>query len=141
MAKYQGAGTTLVFDSVTVGGIRSITLPDASKGEIDVTDMDSTAREFLPGRQDFGQVTIECWHDPEDTGQQKLVTNFGTAGNTTAECTITLADAATSSATSSTITFDAFVLSMPGNITGEADEGSTRTFTLRVTGSATETTA
>jgi hypothetical protein len=140
MPKYQGAGTTLKFNSVLVGGIRSISLPDAARGEIDVTDMDSAAREFIPGRKDFGQVTIECWHDPEDLGQIELVSNFNAAGNATQDVIITVADAAADLGVH-TLTFDAFVLSMPGTITGEADEAASRTFTLRVTGAVSEATA
>ena len=138
MAKFLAKGSTVVFNSLTIGSVASITLPDASKEEVDVTTHDSTGvyREFLAGLADPGTVTLECMYDPDDAGQQELVDNFNAAGNTVEQCRITLPAAAAVSTI--TVTFDAFVQAMPGDLPGTTAAPATRTFTLRVTGPSTE---
>lgn len=139
MSKFLAKGTAITFNSVTIGNVRSITTPDASKEEVDVTDHGSSGiyREFLSGLADPGTVTLECNYNPQDAGQQALVANFALTANTTQEVVITLPAAASSSGTA-TITFDAFVQSKSGTLPGTTAEPGTRTFTLRVSGADTE---
>lgn len=140
MAKFLAKGSTVTFNSQAIGNVRNITLPDASKEEVDVTDHDSTGiyREFLPGLADPGTATLECNYNPTDAGQQALVANFGATGNTAKEVVITLPPASSSTG-AATVTFDAFVQSKPGELPGADAAAATRTFNLRVTGGVTET--
>lgn len=49
----EGSGTW-----VTIAEVRSIDGPNASAEEIEVTNLDSTAKEFIGGLTDFGQLTF-----------------------------------------------------------------------------------
>ena len=42
----------------TIAEVNSVGLPQQSRPMIDVTDLSSTAREFIPGLLDSGQVTL-----------------------------------------------------------------------------------
>jgi hypothetical protein len=53
-----------------IGGITSISgLEGGETPEIDVTDLDSTAAEFIAGLPDFGSVQLEINELTSDTGQ------------------------------------------------------------------------
>lgn len=57
---------------VAVGNITSIPVPGPEKPEIDVTDFDSTAAEFLPGLPDNGSLDFSGFYNEEDEGQQLM---------------------------------------------------------------------
>lgn len=139
MPKFLAHGCSLTYNSIDIGNIRNISGPDASKEEVDITDHDSTAgsREFVPGLKDFGTLTLECNYNPNNAGQQAMVTDFVATSNTTRECVLTLPAVASSSGTV-TLTFDAFVLNTPIELPGTEAAPATRTFTLRLTGVVTE---
>lgn len=137
MPKFAAQGTSLTFNSIDIANIRNISGPDASKEEVDVTDHDSTAREFIPGLKDYGTLTLECNYNPNDPGQQALRANFEGTSQTGVECVLTPPAAASSSGTL-TLTFNAFVQTMPTEFPGTDVAPATRTFTLRLTGAVTE---
>ena len=53
----RGDGTSAE-SFVTIAEVNSINLPERTRPMIDVTDLDSLAREFVPGLLDSGQVTM-----------------------------------------------------------------------------------
>ena len=66
-------GTT---DDVTawtkVGGLKSFSGMDGSASDIDTTDLDSDAKEFMPGLQDFGAFNFDVNVNRADLGQSGL---------------------------------------------------------------------
>lgn len=140
MPKFYAHGTAVTFNSVTIGGIASISLPSQTKGEVETTAHDSNnVREFVAGLRDSGTVTLEMRMDPDDAGQDELRTNYDAAGNTTQEVVITLPSAASASGTV-TFTFDAFVQEISGDLPGDTEEAASLSVTLRVTGAVTKAT-
>lgn len=55
-----------------IGQITGFSGVGGQAGEIDVTDMDSTAREFLAGLKDNGTVSINVNWDPQDASHTTL---------------------------------------------------------------------
>lgn len=112
MAEFFAHGTTITFGGTAIGGLETITLPDQSKDDIDVTNHDSAGdREYLPGLREGGVVALTGKLLAEDAGQDALRTNFD-AGATTATVVITLAAAA--AATAVTYTFTGYVNGLGG---------------------------
>lgn len=60
-------------DWVPVGNLTSLPVPGPEKGEIDVTDFDSTAAEFLADLPDNGSLDFSGFYNSEDAGQQVLL--------------------------------------------------------------------
>lgn len=73
MAKTIAAGTVLKVGAVVVGSVTSITAPNPVKAEVDVTDFDSTASEFLLGIPDNGEISLSGIFDYADAGQLVLI--------------------------------------------------------------------
>lgn len=75
MAKTLALGTVLRMESdtpdtyITVGNLTSIGVPGPTKPEIDVTDFDSEAAEFLAGLPDNGELPLSGFFNYEDAGQ------------------------------------------------------------------------
>jgi hypothetical protein len=138
MAKFWAHGTTVSFDSVAIGGLTSIGLPEPTRGQVDVTDTNSGAvREFVAGMQDAGELTLEGILDFTDAGQAELRTNIGDP-DALREVVITLPSRASGSSDVITIQFDAFVLTAPGGTLPLVDETApTFTATLKVSGAIT----
>jgi len=63
LLKWDPAGGTAY---VAIGQVKDISGPDISRGDIDVTDHDSTLgwREFLPGLPDGGSLSFTIGFDP-----------------------------------------------------------------------------
>lgn len=55
-----------------IAQVVSISGPDGSAAEIDVTALDSAAKEWLMGLPDEGSVTIETIHDPANAQHEAL---------------------------------------------------------------------
>lgn len=129
MAKVKGLGTTLVFNSATVGGLTSIGEITPDSEEIDVTSLDSSGgyREFLQGFKDSGELAVTGYHNKTDAGQVAL--RAGYASGDVDACTITFPD-------SSTVTFNAYVKSFTigaAEVDGAVGFGAT----LRISGAVT----
>lgn len=54
---------------IVVGNLTSIDVPGPTKAEIDVTDFDSVAAEFLAGLPDNGELPVAGFFNYEDDGQ------------------------------------------------------------------------
>src|SRR5262245_31076548 len=54
---------------LTVGNLTAIGVPGPTKAEIDVTDFDSVAAEFLAGLPDNGELPLSGFFNFEDDGQ------------------------------------------------------------------------
>jgi len=67
---YGSAGTATPKTFTSVGGLNTYSGFDGQASEIDVTDMDSTAKEFRLGLQDFGNLNLNLKAVlPADPGQ------------------------------------------------------------------------
>lgn len=80
MAKTRALGTTITFNSQTIGALTSIGEITPDSEELDATTLDSTGgyREFLQGFKDSGEVTLSGYYDKADLGQQALIAGYGT---------------------------------------------------------------
>lgn len=66
------AGTATPVSWTNIGNLVSFTGFDGQASEQDVTDLASTAKEFLLGLQDWGQFQFDVNHNPADIGQMAL---------------------------------------------------------------------
>lgn len=66
------AGNATPLTWVKIKNLISFSGFDGQAGELDVTDMDSTAKEFLLGLQDFGTFSFDVNKDFTDAGQVAL---------------------------------------------------------------------
>lgn len=120
-------GTTFTINGQLVGGIQSYSGFDGEASDIDITTLDSTAKESRQGLQDFGNFTMELLRDPNDVGQDELLTQK--AAQTSSTCVLTLPD----DVVLNVATFTAYVKSL--SIEGSVDEVNKGTANLRITGS------
>jgi len=109
-----------------VSEITSFTFFDGTAAEIDVTHLQSTAKEWLMGLQDFGTGSLECNHLPSDAGQSAMRT--AKADRTIQDFQITFSD-------TSTATFQGYVLSNP--LSGGVDAKVDGSFNIRISGDVT----
>ncbi len=109
-----------------IGQVISISGPDGSTGEIDVTNLSSTAKEFIPSLPDFGTVTLDVVWDHATTANQhaQLWTDF--SAQTTGHYQIRLTDSPRTK-----LTFDAFPNAYPINIAVDDKVGAS--IGLRIT--------
>lgn len=122
-------GATFTINSQTVGGIISFSGFDGEASDIDITTLDSTAKEFRQGLQDFGNFSMEILRDPNDAGQAELLTQR--AAQTSSTCVLTLPD----DVTLNRATFTAYVKSV--TISGAVDDVARGTVNLKISGSVT----
>jgi len=109
---------------VPIGNVKSFSdLEGGSAGEIDVTDMTSTAKEFLIGLRDNGSVTLSVLHKRGDPGQD--IVDDRRADGAAANFKVELPD-------SSEATFTALVKKFSKS--GGVDAAVTGSIELRVTG-------
>lgn len=114
----------------TIGGVTSFSGIDGEATEIDITSLTSTAKEYLVGLTDPGNMTLEVNYDPDDA-QQTAVRTALDAG-TLKNFEITLTDT-----TPTVITFSAYVKSF--SISGGVDDKMNGSISLRISGSVTFT--
>lgn len=75
---FASAGTTGAATPKTmtkIGNVKDWNGFDGQKSEIDVSNLDSTAKEFIPGLEDFGQLSFNVNVDDTDAGQIALRAN------------------------------------------------------------------
>lgn len=58
---------------VQVGQVKNVNPPSGEAADIDVTNLSSTAKEYLTGLPDEGNIEISMNYDPDDTGQLELI--------------------------------------------------------------------
>lgn len=137
MPKYLPHGTTVTFDGSAIGGLLSVSIPDRSRGEAEVTDSASAwQREYFPGLREGGSVQLSFRHVKEDVGQLKLESNFVLDGSVAVkQLVITLP---TQAGTVRTYTMNAFVTAPPqGDLALTDDAVAEQTATLKVAGAVT----
>jgi len=118
--------TTMTFNSVTVGGIQSITgIGSGSASEIDITTLDSTAKEFAQGLRDFGSIEISLIRDQDDLGQVEMYNSMATQSTETIVITLP-------TSTANVATFSGFVVSLSSDIA--ADKVVMGKAKIRITG-------
>ncbi|MEN7529239.1 phage tail tube protein [Cupriavidus sp. DL-D2] len=97
---------------------------DGQASELDATDMDSTAKEFLLGLQDWGSFTFDVNRDMNDAGQQAVDASKRAGTKKTYKLTLP---------NNKTKTFDAYCKNSP--LEGGVDQIlKTSGITLRITG-------
>ena len=137
MSKYLPHGTTFSIGSKDVGGLIGVAIPDRSRGEAETTDTDSAgSRSYIAGLREGGSVELTFRHDPDNTGQKQLETNYDADGAAAIEeCVITLPSAGTAATGSRTYTFDGFVTAPPrGDLGLDEDEVAQQTATIKLAG-------
>lgn len=133
---YNAQGTTVgrgdaaspeVF--TTIPGVTSISGVGQTRGQIDVTNLSSAAREYKKALQDGQEITLQIQYDPDHASHSGLRTDM--AAETSRNFKITLTDSP-----AQTISFAAMVL---GWTLGEmsVDSVQTLTVTLKPTGDLT----
>jgi hypothetical protein len=75
-----------------VGQVQSISGPDGSTGEIDVTNLASTIKEFVPSLPDMGSVSCEASFDYADSTNQQAAISADFLAQTTGDWQIRLSD-------------------------------------------------
>jgi hypothetical protein len=123
----HGTGSPLVYTTiaqrVSIGG------PEMSVSVIDVTDLDSDAREKIPGLPDGGSLKLTINYDPQDATHQLLLGFW--ADPTVEEWNLVFPD-------SSTFPFQGFLTGFsPGGV--EVDGKLSADVTIEVTGTITPT--
>ncbi len=105
--------TTMTFNSVPVGGVRSITgIGSGSASEIDITTLASVAKESAPGLQDFGSIEVDLVRDQDDAGQSEMYDSMGSQSTETVVITLP-------SSTSNVATFQGWVQSLSSDINAD----------------------
>lgn len=99
---------------------------DGQAAEIETTNLQSSAKEFIMGLEDHGQFQIDCNYLPADPGQDEV--RAAKAARTLKTVELTFSD-------SSTATFDCYVLS--ASLSGGVDSKVDTSFVFRITGSVT----
>lgn len=114
-----------------VNGITTFNGPSGSAAVIDITTLNSTAKEKLMGLPDEGQISFDMVYLPSDAGQTALRTDR--ASRTKRNVSIKFTDTS-----SSLVHADAYCTGF--SITGAVDDKVTASVTLEITGPLTWTT-
>lgn len=113
----------------TVANINSISGPNLEANDIDVTDLESAAREYLSGIEDSGTIELEGFYDQTNAQHQQMRDNVGS--NTAGNYKITLSQGSPNE----TIDFSARVMSF--SIGHSVDEAVTVSMSLKIDGAVT----
>ena len=73
----RGTGSPVAYSDID--GVTSLSGPTASTDQLDVTTLDGSARVFISGLLDPGEVTLSAFYDPADTVQNLLEADFTAA--------------------------------------------------------------
>lgn len=123
---YTSGGTATPVTWTQVMEIKSFSGFDGSASEVDITNLDSTAKEFRLGLQDFGSFKVELNVVHADAGQAACAAAM--AAGTVKNFKVTLPNAEVG-------TFSGLVKSMPAQ--GGVDATFTGSMDIRITGSVT----
>jgi hypothetical protein len=69
---YVSGGTVQGYTMELIANVNDVKGFDGQPSEIDITNLQSLAKEWLLGLQDFGTVTITCFLLNSDAGQAQL---------------------------------------------------------------------
>ncbi len=123
---YTSGGTATPVQWTKVANVRSYNGFDGSASEIDRTNFDSTAKEFILGLYDPGQFAMEVDQDNTDAGQIALMTAVVTGLIKNFKMTLP---------NGNTATFTAYVKKF--NSQGAVDQAVRRSANLRISGAIT----
>lgn len=128
MTVLDAQGATFSIDNaasspVLVNGIVSFSGFDGEAADIDITTLSSTAKEYRQGLQDFGNFSLDLKRDPNDAGQNELLS--AKALQATRTCILTLASG-------DIATFEAYVKSV--SVSGGVDATIDGSANLKITG-------
>jgi hypothetical protein len=123
------SGGTATPTQTTLGNVRSFNVGGGQKAQVDVTNLASTAKEFIGGLADDGTMQCEMDFNDADAGQQVLIGGKAASGVLLA-CEIGFADGQSSKAS-----FNAEVFSF--DFSGGVDDAVRATASLKLTGGIT----
>lgn len=123
---FTTGGTVTPVALTKISNLKDFSGFDGAPSEIDVTNLDSTAKEFRLGLVDFGQMSITIDQDNSDPGQQACRT--AQVAGTLKQFKLTLPNAVTA-------TFNAYVKKFPTS--GGVDAVVKSTMDLRISGAVT----
>lgn len=118
---------TLVPQAISIGG------PDGSSSEIDVTTLDSLAKEIAMGLKDEGSISLEFIHNPSHAQHLGLRTDRGSGSTKPTKRNFQLV---MTDSPATTWSFAAYVQQF--SIGNAVDDVQRLSVTLRVTGEVTE---
>ena len=122
---------------IRVGGVSAINdIRSGTAAEIDVSDLQSTAKEFVTGLADNGSMTLTGFYDPNDEGQRTLETLRETGAINSYRIGVRNAISVGSPTGFTTFSFSGFVQTFP--ISLGVDAAVTFTVTVRITGPITK---
>jgi hypothetical protein len=130
--KSQGVGFFLYQDDspetyVEVPDIMSISGPDGSASEIDVTTLDATAKQWLMGLPDEGTISLEAVWGGESSNTQQVALRTARANQSLKKGQIRLTDSPRS-----TYQFQFYCTGW--SLSAGVDDAVKCTITLRITG-------
>lgn len=112
----------------TIGEIKSFNGPGGQSSDIDITTLESTAKEFLQGLQDEGEFSFDANLDPADVGQ--IFCRAARTAQAQRGFEVILADA-----DATTFEFDANVKGF--SVSGGVDDVVKAAISLRISGPVT----
>lgn len=137
MAVFRGSGTTFLRGDAAspevftaVGDVVSIAGPNITKDEIEVTALDSSAKEFIGALDDPGEITLELNWNPQDSEHVNLRTDA--EGSTVRNYRIVWSDVS-----STQVDFAAEVMEF--SVNAEANDAVKASVRLKVSGALTWT--
>lgn len=128
MALARGDAATPTEAFTAIPQIITLDGPDGSASEIDITTLDSTAREFAMGLKDSGSISCEAVYDPDNAQHQGLRTDWNGRTLRNFELTLTNNPATVWS-------FAAYVQTF--SVTAGVDDVVRLNFALRISGDVT----
>ena len=107
--------------------VKTFTAFDGAAAEIDITNLQSTAKEFIMGLQDNGNMSLDLNYLSADPGQ--VLVRAAKASRVLQDWQLTFSDATTA-------TFQGFVTTAPRS--GGVDAAVETSFTIRITGAVVD---
>jgi len=123
--------STALSTAQTVGGVMGFNGPSGSANIIDITTLQSTAKEKQMGLPDEGQISFDVLYLSTDTGQIALIADR--KARTKRNCAIRFTDSSTT-----LVHADAYCTGF--SVTGAVDDVIKASVTLEITGPLTWTT-
>jgi predicted secreted protein len=127
MPAISGNGTTFKWNTVEVGLVQSVSGPSASVATIETTDISGSAKTFIAGMVDGGEVSLEVSYDPDTAeNHDDMTTDF--AAGTAQDWVITFSDTSSIEGSGIITSFSA---------SASIDDKVTASFTIKVSGALT----
>lgn len=125
---YTSGGTATPITWQAIANVKTFAAFDGAAANIDVSNLASTAKEYLVGLQDLGQLTLGLDLDATDLGQQALLAALGGQAKKSFKIVLPVGSP-------STATFSGFVKKVGAD--GGVDKSVTRAVDILVTGPVT----